>query len=132
MNFASPCARGLVVVATAGLVWFMTAAVPARADAPPSPAEQTELRRPGDPAIEDEPAETDVATPEPDAEDTPVVAEGPLRPKGAQPEVPPPPGVRADEWRRSYSGGVRWTKGDTSVTVSGTPGSVRLGGSITR
>ena len=120
---------GLAVVATV----LTISAVPTRADDALTPADgRTELRLPGDPALEDEADDAEAApTPGQDA-DAPVVADGPLRPKGALPEVPPAPEPKQDTWRRSFEGGLRWSKGDTSVTVSGAPGSVHLGGSITR
>lgn len=61
--------------------------------------------------------------------ETPPPLEGPLRPKGTLPDRPvqDEPG-----WNRSFGGGVKWTKGDTTVTLSGSRSSVRLGTTISR
>lgn len=86
------------------------------------------------------PAEADTATVAPDdaAEaptdtaalpEEPAPLEGPMRPKGTLPDRPE---KEEPSWTRSFRGGVSWTKGDTTVTLSGSRSSVRLGTTISR
>lgn len=135
---------------SAVLALVLAAALPARADepAPRSEFEVTPLPPVGAapvPAQADAAAPTEVptgdaATAAPDAEgeapadvatlpEAPPPLEGPLRPKGTLPDRPvqDEPG-----WNRSFGGGVKWTKGDTTVTLSGSRSSVRLGTTINR
>ncbi len=139
---------------SAVLALVLAAALPARADepAPRSEFEVTPLPPVGstpapvsaDAAAAPAPAEAptdDAATAvapdaagEPPADvatlpEAPPPLEGPLRPKGTLPDR-----VEKEEpgWNRSFGGGVKWTKGDTTVTLSGSRSSVRLGTTISR
>lgn len=57
--------------------------------------------------------------------------EGPLRPKGDGPSIAA--GGHEDGWTRTFDRGVRWSKGDTSLGISGAPGvGVRIGATISR
>ena len=95
------------------------AAVAAPAEAPTEDAATTVA-----PDAAGEPP-ADVAT----LPEAPPPLEGPLRPKGTLPDR-----VEKAEpgWSRSFSGGLNWNKGDTTVTLSGSRSSVRLGTTISR
>lgn len=131
-----PAGLGCAVLALS-----LAASGPGRADAPYPPSGDETMTTPladAPPAEgEDEPLDSsEQASVPPDgtaaAEDAPVVLDGPLRPKGQLPPRDVPPQGR-DEWRRSYEGGVKWKKGDMSVTVSGAPfSSFRIGAGISR
>lgn len=57
------------------------------------------------------------------------VLEGPLRPKG---EATIGAAAREEAWTRSFDRGLRWSKGDTSLAITGDPrAGFRIGGSIT-
>lgn len=73
------------------------------------------------------------ATNPPDATEptAPEPLDGPMRPKDSLAAVPGTPSASDEAWKRSFDGGVRWKKGDTSVVVSGTPATgFRIGGAI--
>ncbi|NLH83642.1 MAG: hypothetical protein GX458_22770 [Phyllobacteriaceae bacterium] len=86
-----------------------------RSEAPEAAAPDTAAADPAD--------ATEPAAPEP--------LDGPMRPKDSLAAVPGTPSASDEAWKRSFDGGVRWKKGDTSVVVSGTPATgFRIGGAI--
>lgn len=135
--------RSTVLAAAFVLAVGLAASGPAAADGMPSADDETEVDGSATtvPPVEgataapdaEAAAPTDEAALQPGAKaDEPLVLDGPLRPKGSLPDLAAPT-ERSEEWRRSFQGGVRWTKGDTSVTVSGTPATgFRIGGTISR
>lgn len=114
---ARPAAAGEPVAAEPGV---------AAPDVAPSP----ETDAADDDSAEPAPGEAAVVDP---ADAAPPPLDGPLRPKGETPGVPAAAPPRREAWTPSFDRGVRWSKGDTSISITGAPGTgLRIGGTITR